>query len=226
MTLHESDLIQAIRLNDVLIDEETGEFKDPLAVARFWSLVVPSSDCWEWTGSISRKGYGRFSIGHRTVRGAHRIAWMLATNEPIPDGFDVCHTCDVRNCVRNDDIGTYIVNGVVRPRRGHLWLGRNIDNINDKMAKGRAPVGELSGARKHPERVARGDRHGFRLHPERVPRGSHHGVAKLSESVVLAIRQRYGTRDWLTYQSIALHFGVSESLIGQIVRRDIWRHLP
>jgi len=87
---------------------------------RFESRISFDGACWEWTGSISKGGYGQFAYGHEDKRGAHRVAWMLSVG-PIPSGMAICHTCDNRRCVRPD----------------HLWIGTIEDNIADMDRKGR-----------------------------------------------------------------------------------------
>lgn len=101
---------------------------------RFWSKVDKSGDCWLWTGATWKNGYGAFHVNRR-VTTAHRIAWEL-TNGPIPEGKGhhgtcVCHTCDVRNCVRPD----------------HLFLASQAENLQDCVRKGRTnrAVGEQNG---------------------------------------------------------------------------------
>jgi hypothetical protein len=84
--------------------------------------VVKGDDCWSWGGYINNKGYGYTRIGGKVSKGwlAHRLSWSLHFGE-IPDGLHVCHKCDNRMCVRPD----------------HLFLGTNMDNIRDRMQKGR-----------------------------------------------------------------------------------------
>lgn len=88
------------------------------------------SGCWLWRGFITKYGYGR--VGHAgKYRQAHRASWEVH-REPIPDGMDVLHECDVRSCINPD----------------HLFLGTDIDNIADMDAKGRRYVlrGEEQGS--------------------------------------------------------------------------------
>ena len=91
--------------------------------------------CWLWIGSIQKNGYGTIGIKNHRVY-AHRLSWILH-NGKIPKGSGyhgtcVLHKCDVRNCVN--------------PR--HLFLGTNVDNINDKVKKNRHAKGQKIGQNK------------------------------------------------------------------------------
>lgn len=90
--------------------------------AKFWSHVVKSDDCWEWSGLLNIHGYGRFALSASEQYIAHRYSWRL-TNGAIPEGRVVMHSCDNRKCVRPD----------------HLSLGTQSDNLLDASRKRRLP---------------------------------------------------------------------------------------
>jgi DNA-binding XRE family transcriptional regulator len=100
---------------------------------RFYQYIRPAGAyqkigdvCWLWIGSLNRNGYGQFWNGHRVVL-AHRFAYELVYGEHPPSGLDLCHTCDVRNCVNTR----------------HLLPGTRRDNLRDMSRKGRAGRAKL-----------------------------------------------------------------------------------
>jgi DNA invertase Pin-like site-specific DNA recombinase len=93
----------------------------------------------------------------------------------------VLHTCDNPSCVCPQ----------------HLFLGTNLDNIADKVAKGRQ----------------RGGGGGLR--------GEKHGQAKLTERDVIAIRASVGA----TLQEIADLYGISNQQVSRIRARKKWAHV-
>ena len=70
---------------------------DNRTVERFWSHVDKTGECWDWTASIRRNGYGQINVAGRNMS-AHRLAWEIA-NGPIPSGLLVDHICRNRACV-------------------------------------------------------------------------------------------------------------------------------
>jgi hypothetical protein len=88
----------------------------------FWDRVVRRADgCWDWTGFIDNKGYGRVNawIGdRRRSQGAHRVSWFVHFGD-IPDGLHVLHNCDNPICTRPDHLrlGTHQENMLDRKRR-------------------------------------------------------------------------------------------------------------
>ena len=61
------------------------------------NIIGEPNDCWLWTKSLSKSGYGVMGIGSKNFR-AHRLSYELYVG-PIPDGLELDHLCSVRNCV-------------------------------------------------------------------------------------------------------------------------------
>jgi len=64
---------------------------------RFWAKVQKQESCWEWIGAIRGGGYGASSLNGKEIS-AHRLSYILFKG-PIPEGLNICHTCDNRKCV-------------------------------------------------------------------------------------------------------------------------------
>lgn len=101
---------------------------------RFWAKVDRRGpdECWPWRAATDRDGYGAFNV-RAAMFGAHRVSWKITTGA-TPTKC-VCHTCDNPRCVNP----------------AHLWLGTHQDNMQDKIAKGRA-----RGAPRNREQCKRG----------------------------------------------------------------------
>lgn len=86
-----------------------------------------NSQCWSWMGAISSNGYGKFSCyvrGSFYCASAHRLAYQYLVGD-IPFGMYVLHKCDNPGCVNPE----------------HLFIGTPLDNMRDKVAKGRQQRG-------------------------------------------------------------------------------------
>jgi len=90
-----------------------------------YSESITETGCKIWMGRMVRNGYGSYYLGKNQTMSAHRFAYENRYG-PIPDGMCVCHRCDVRSCVNPD----------------HLFLGTALENILDKVSKGRQTRGE------------------------------------------------------------------------------------
>jgi hypothetical protein len=177
---------------------------DAATAERFWARVdkngpVPAhcpeiGPCWTWTGAkLQGSGYGKATLAGRTLS-AHRVAFAIV-NGPIPDGVDVLHHCDNRECVRSEPNGD-----------GHLFRGDALLNAWDRDAKGR---------------TAKGARHGRTTKPQRNAVGARNGRAKLSPQQVLKVRAMRASTG-LSYLRLGLLFSVSEAQAIRICKGIQW----
>lgn len=202
-----------------LHDTKTGRIlPDPRTTEeRFWSKVDRRGpdECWFWKAGLNR-GYGAFWLGGNN-KPASRMAYVF-TYGPIPDELLVCHSCDARYETTDP---TY--KKCCNPH--HLFLGTPDDNAKDTARKGRTALGDRHHSVTHPEWLARGEKSGAKKHPERIPRGERAGLAKLTESQVIDIRQRYAARTAVQTE-LAREFGVRQTTISMILSRKTWTHIP
>lgn len=77
----------------------TAWHEDPWKVKFLARIDVQDDGCWLWTGGGKNARYGRFYAGDTTSQWAHRNAWRLHTGEPIPEGIEIHHICQVPKCV-------------------------------------------------------------------------------------------------------------------------------
>lgn len=129
-----------------------------------------ANSCWLWLASDNGKGYGLISTNESRQDKAHRVSYKLYRG-PIPEGLQVLHTCDKPYCVNP----------------AHLFLGTNLDNVKDKMQKGRT----------------------------QLVNGTYSGMCKLSDIEVIQIQEQIdeGT---LSLREIAECFNVGTSTVHRI----------
>ena len=87
-------------------DSKTGKFIKGKRVIlkserdrQFWNYVefIPFTDCWEWIGPITERGYGRIHIGNHKYSSAHR--YSLGMVEKLDPELVIDHKCRNRSCV-------------------------------------------------------------------------------------------------------------------------------
>ena len=113
-------------------------------VERIMARAVRVDGCLRANRAHNGHGYVRVSLG-RAGEGqdyVHRIVWRHHHGE-IPPGMDVCHQCDVRDCVAIE----------------HLYLGDRKQNMDDARTRGRTSRGELRYSAKLTEANVRDIRH-------------------------------------------------------------------
>lgn len=85
-------------------------------------------------------------------------------------------------------------------RGSHLFLGNAAKNTADMVSKGRSSNGVR-------------------------PKGESHANSKLTDEKVLYVRRRHA-EGGITLRALAAELDVSAALIGYVVRRKFWTHLP
>lgn len=151
-------------------------------IAKFWSRVSKGSGCWNWIGGTLNKRTdprGKMSWRGRATL-AYRISWELEHGAPPPADMHVCHTCDNGLCVRPS----------------HLFLGRDLENVRDMWAKGRAVLPPHPIGMEHPR--VRHDDSFVRSARETVAANGLASLAALAEQIGVS---RGTLHSWVTGQT-------------------------
>lgn len=101
-----------------------------LRIMRFWSKVDMGApdQCWDWQGSATTSGYGRFKIASYVSVQAHRVALVIHGNEERRNLLAL-HSCDRPSCCNPH----------------HLRWGTVQDNSDDKVSRARHRTGDQAG---------------------------------------------------------------------------------
>lgn len=147
---------------------------------RYLPNILDEDECWEWKGGIDAYGYGIFTANKKTYK-SHRVMYEIYYSEPLED-LHCLHRCDNRKCVN--------------PL--HLFSGTNLDNVRDKVAKGRCYTG--------------------------YQKGEHNGASKLKDKQVIEIRRLHSTQNY-TKTELGKMYGVHRATISCIIRNKTYTHL-
>jgi hypothetical protein len=100
-------------------------------MARFWAKVAGGdvTTCWTWLASLSRNGYGRFSVPGQPSGYvlAHRWAYEQLRSA-IPAGLVLDHLCRNTRCVNPWHLEP--VTKRVNALRGRLWESEKTRCVN------------------------------------------------------------------------------------------------
>ena len=151
------------------------------AIMRFWNKVATRSknECWLWLTGKTKAGYGSFWFEGINWQ-AHRMAYLLA-NGPFDMKLHILHSCDIKLCCN--------------PK--HLFSGTHLDNIQDKVKKGRQAKGE---------KVSHS--------------GETNGRSKLTKVDVKDIRVK--SKAGISRSELSRQYSVTKQSIGHIVNRQTW----
>lgn len=147
---------------------------------RYLPNILEENKCWEWTGAIDAYGYGSFYFKRKSYK-SHRLMYEIHYAEPL-NNLHCLHKCDNRKCVN--------------PL--HLFSGTNLDNVKDKIEKGRCYTGNQKGEK--------------------------NGASKLKDSNVIKIRNLYKTGNY-TITKLGKIYNVNRSTISYIVNNKTYTHL-
>ena len=93
-------------------------------------------ECLEFIGYCTKDGHGQFQFrfsGNKYNVNAHRAAYSIHHNEELSTDDVIMHTCDNPKCINIE----------------HLKKGTHVDNVADRVSKGRSAIGKQNGRFTH-----------------------------------------------------------------------------
>ncbi len=142
--------------------------------------ILNENHCWEWNGTKDKYGYGVCGHNNKLFK-VHRLMYEIYYSEPL-NKLHCLHRCDNPSCVN--------------PL--HLFPGTNLDNVKDKVNKGRCYTG--------------------------YQKGEGNGASKLKNDDVIEIRRLYKTGLHTTIK-LGKIYNVHRSKISYIVNNKTYTHL-
>jgi hypothetical protein len=92
------------------------------AEERFHHFTEVTDGCWNWTGNVSKHGYGVMRCKGLSSYMVHRYSYELLRG-PIPQGLVLDHLCRNRRCVNPEHLE--IVTSVENVMRGEGFAPKN-----------------------------------------------------------------------------------------------------
>lgn len=106
------------------------------------NIEIDPSGCWLWTGLVTKRGYGMFSVAKRLYT-PHRVSYREFKG-PIEIGNEIDHLCRVRRCVNPEHLESVtkrenILRGEsfsaknarkTHCKQGHPYAGENLMHHN------------------------------------------------------------------------------------------------
>lgn len=110
------------RIRSVKGKKHGHRFTDTLE-EQFWDYTIElPNGCIQWLAGIDDGYYGQFCVGPGEKVYAHKYAWEIDRG-PIPEGFQVDHTCLNPGCVNVEHMHLVMMNEALAQGadRTHPW---------------------------------------------------------------------------------------------------------